>query len=112
MLFRGALNPFLIGPAPPALGCGAELVRERRDHAALLVPLWLAVAYRPLLLAALLVPQPFLLYGLLPAVPGLALATTRGLAEPATPRLVVWAYAGAVAFGYALYFQFLGFRCC
>jgi len=108
--FRGALNPFLIMLAPLSLGAAAMLAR-RGDRPATLALVWAAAAYLPFVAIALAGRFTFLTYAL-PLVPALALATARVAALPQVPRALVAVYAVAVAYGFAVYFPFVGFRCC
>lgn len=108
--FRGALNPFLVALAPLTLGSAATLAR-RGDRPAVLALAWAAMAYLPFVAIALAGRFTFLTYAL-PLVPALALAAARCAALPRVPRPLVVACALAVVYGFAVYFPFVGFRCC
>ncbi len=106
VFFRGAMNPYIVGIVPLAIGYAAYAAwRFRTDGAFLALALFVA-AYAPFWPAALLAHRISYIFYFLPAIPAVALAAAQFLHAPQTPRLVRWAFLGAVLLGFYGYFPF------
>jgi hypothetical protein len=110
ILFRGALNPYLIAALPLALAYALARLRGSDNRNALLALVWFALAYLPFLPATVLDHRIAYIYYMLPAVPALALATAELFSDPRIPRSVTAGYIVAILYGFAGYFPFAGFK--
>ncbi|GEM_PF-343465 len=110
ILFRGALNPYLIAGLPLALAYALARLRGSDNRNALLALVWFALAYLPFLPATVLDHRIAYIYYMLPAVPAIALASAELFADPRIPRSVTIGYIVAILYGFAGYFPFAGFK--
>ncbi|HEY8741595.1 MAG TPA: glycosyltransferase family 39 protein [Chloroflexota bacterium] len=110
ILFRGALNPYLIAGLPLALAYALARLRGSDNRNALLALVWFALAYLPFLPATVLDRRIAYIYYMLPAVPAIALASAELFADPRIPRSVTIGYIVAILYGFAGYFPFAGFK--
>jgi dolichyl-phosphate-mannose-protein mannosyltransferase len=108
IFFRGAMNPYVLPLLPPGLAFAASAWWRRRPGADLgaLALAWFAGMYLPFVAASLLQHRISYLYYFLPSLPAVAVAGSYFLLEAGLPRIVLWAYLGAVLLGFYGYFPF------
>ena len=106
IFFRGAMNPYVIFVAPLAIAYTAYAAFKRRDDWAFLVLALFFVTYGPFWPAALLAHRISYLFYFLPTIPAVAIAAARLMYAPEMPRIVRWAYIGAILLGFYGYFPF------
>jgi hypothetical protein len=110
ILFRGALNPYLIAGLPMALAYALARLRGLDKRNALLALVWFALAYLPFLPATVLDHRISYIYYMLPAVPAIALASAELFSDKRIPRAVTAGYIVGILYGFAGYFPFAGFK--
>lgn len=104
--FRGAMNPYVVAIAPLAIAYAAWAAwKERSDSAFLALTLFFA-AYAPFWPAAMIGHRISYIFYFLPAIPAVALAAAQLFHAPRMPRVLLWAFIGAVALGFFGYFPF------
>ena len=106
IFFRGAMNPYVIFIAPLAIAYAGYAAWTRRDDGAVLVLSLFSMTYGPFWPAALLAHRISYLFYFLPTLPAVAIGASHFLYAPQTPRIVRWAYIGAVLLGFSVYFPF------
>jgi predicted membrane-bound dolichyl-phosphate-mannose-protein mannosyltransferase len=104
--FRGAMNPYVIAIAPLAIAYAASLASRRRDDCATLALIFFVVTYAPFWPAALIAHRISYIFYFLPTLPAVAIGAAQLLYAPRLPRVVRWAYLGAVLLGFYGYFPF------
>jgi dolichyl-phosphate-mannose-protein mannosyltransferase len=110
ILFRGALNPYLIAGLPLALAYALARLRGLDKRNAVLALVWFALAYLPFLPATILDHRISYIYYMLPAVPAIALASAELFSDARIPRAVTAGYIVGILYGFAGYFPFAGFK--
>ncbi len=110
VLFRGALNPYLIAALPLALAYLISRLGGEDNRVALLSLIWFGVASLPFIPAAAVDRRIEYLYYMLPVVPAIALGCAALFADRRMPRAVTWGFVAAILYGFARYFPFTGFR--
>jgi predicted membrane-bound dolichyl-phosphate-mannose-protein mannosyltransferase len=108
VLFRGAMNPFVLQLWPLGLAWAGYVWWRRRAGAPLgaLTLAWFVFTYFPLCLAALFGQRISYIHYFLPTLPAVALAGSYFLLRAGLPRVVLWMYLGAVLLGFYGYFPF------
>jgi dolichyl-phosphate-mannose-protein mannosyltransferase len=106
IFFRGAMNPFVIFIAPLAMAHAAHSALKRRDALSFMALALFVAAYAPFWPAALIAKRISYIFYFLPALPAVALGAAGFLYARETPRLVRWAYIGAILLGFYGYFPF------
>lgn len=109
ILFRGAMNAYLIFTAPLAGGYVLAVLHKQFDRTALLAGVWFAVTYLPFVPATVLDHRIAYIYYMLPVIPAITVASAQLFADPRIPRAVTWGYIVAIGWGFAAYFPFAGF---
>ena len=110
ILFRGALNPYLIAGLPMVLAYALARLRGSDKRNSLLALVWFALAYLPFLPATVLDHRIAYIYYMLPAVPAIALASAELFSDRRIPRAVTAGYIVGIVYGFAGYFPFAGFK--
>ncbi len=110
VLFRGALNPYLIFMAPLAAGYVLMMLRQRGDRTALLAALWFVISYLPFIPAAVIDHRISYIYYMFPVIPSLVIASAQLFSDPRIPRVLTGAYIVAILWGFGAYFPFIGFH--
>jgi hypothetical protein len=110
ILFRGALNPYLIAGLPLALAYALARLRGLDKRNAVLALVWFALAYLPFLPATILDHRISYIYYMLPVVPAIALASAELFSDKRIPRAVTAGYIVGILYGFAGYFPFAGFK--
>jgi dolichyl-phosphate-mannose--protein O-mannosyl transferase len=106
VVFRGAMNPFIIGSAPLAIGYAAWRAWRHRDVLAWWCIAWIAATYLPYFPLAMLQHRVSYIFYFLPTLPAVVLAIAMLVREAGLPRVVQWAYVGMVAVAFLGYFPF------
>ena len=106
IFFRGAMNPYIILVTPLAIAYAAYHAFQRRDDYSIFVLVLFAVTYGPFWPAALLAHRISYIFYFLVTLPAVAIGAAQLMYAPQTPRLVRWAYIGAVLLGFYAYFPF------
>lgn len=108
VLFRGAMNPFVLMVWPLALSFAASIWWRRRpgSEIAALALSWFALAYLPFLAASLIGQRISYIFYFLPVLPSIVLAASGLLLTPGLPRPMVWGFLVAVLLGFGGYFPF------
>jgi hypothetical protein len=104
VLFRGAMNPLVIGAAPLFAGWAAWMLFRTGDRLAAWALSWLAATYLPYYPLALLGHRITYLYYFLPTLPAVAAAGALCLRRLPIPATL--AYMAAVLVGFAALFPF------
>lgn len=107
IFFRGAMNPYVIFITPLAITYAGYSAFKRRDDCSFLVLALFVVTYGPFWLAAIFAHRISYLFYFLPTIPSVAIAASQLMYAPQMPRVVRWAYIGAVLLGFYVYFPFL-----
>jgi len=107
IFFRGAMNPYVICITPLAITYAGYLAFKRRDDCSFLVLALFVVTYGPFWPAAIVAHRISYLFYFLPTIPSIAIAASQLMYAPHMPRVVRWAYIGAVLLGFYVYFPFL-----
>lgn len=107
IFFRGAMNPYVIFIAPLAIAYAGCSAFKRRDDCSFLVLALFITTYGPFWLAALFAHRISYLFYFLPTIPAVAIGASQLMYAPQTPRVVRWAYIGAVLLGFYVYFPFI-----
>ena len=110
ILFRGALNPYLIAALPLALAYAISLLSHKDNRVALLSLIWFGLAYLPFIPAAVIDHRIEYIYYMLPVVPAIAVGCAALFADKRIPRAVTWGFIVAILYGFAGYFPFTGFK--
>lgn len=98
--FRGAINPFLLFVAVPALAASLARVRSSVDDVDLLAVAWFAGMYLPLLAQVVLDDRTSYLYYMLIVLPGVYLAAARMFSR-GLPRAATVGWGIALLAGFA-----------
>lgn len=106
IFFRGAMNPYVVMLAPMAMAYAAYLARTRRDNLSFMALMLFAATYGPYWPAALLAHRISYIFYFLPTIPAVAIGTALLMYHPQMPRIVRWAYIGAILLGFCAYFPF------
>ena len=106
IFFRGAMNPYVIFVTPLAIAYAAYSAFKRRDDCSFLVLALFVVTYGPFWPAAILAHRISYIFYFLVTIPAVAIGAAQFMYAPQTPRLVRWAYIGAVLLGFYAYFPF------
>jgi dolichyl-phosphate-mannose--protein O-mannosyl transferase len=108
VLFLGAMNPYVLQlwPLGLAFAMCAWWRRHQGARLAALALAWFVMTYAPFYATTLLNQRISYLFYFLPTLPALALAGSYFLTCAGLPRLVTWAYIGAVLLGFYGYFPF------
>ena len=106
IFFRGAMNPYVIFIAPLAIAYVAYAAFKRRDDCSFLVLALFVVTYGSFWPPALLAHRISYLFYFLPVLPAVAIGAGQLMHAPQMPRVVRWAYIGAVLLGFYGYFPF------
>ncbi|MCL4545402.1 MAG: glycosyltransferase family 39 protein [Chloroflexi bacterium] len=110
ILFRGAMNPFLIALLPMSYAYALARLSSSERRNALLAIVWFAVCYLPFLPATVIDHRISYIYYMLPIIPALSLATAELFSSERMPRSVTAGLVVAILFGFAGYFPFAGFK--
>jgi 4-amino-4-deoxy-L-arabinose transferase-like glycosyltransferase len=108
VLFRGAMNPFVLQLWPLGLAFAGYLWWRRRPRADLgaLSLAWFAVNFLPFCAVSLFAQRISYIHYFLPTIPAIALAGSYYLLRGGVPRVVLWAYLAAVLLAFYGYFPF------
>jgi hypothetical protein len=106
IFFRGAMNPYVVMLAPLAMAYAAYAAWTRRDNTSFMALVLFAATYGPYWPAALWAHRISYIFYFLPAIPAVAIAVALSMYAPPMPRVVRWAYVGAVLLGFYAYFPF------
>lgn len=106
IFFRGAMNPYIILVTPLAIAYAAYNAFQRRDDYSVFVLVLFVVTFGPFWPAALLAHRISYIFYFLVTLPAVAMGAAQLMYAPQTPRLVRWAYIGAVLLGFYAYFPF------
>jgi predicted membrane-bound dolichyl-phosphate-mannose-protein mannosyltransferase len=104
--FRGAMNPYVIASAPIGIAYAIYLAWKERDDLSFMALALFFVTYGPYWPAAEIGHRISYIYYFLPVIPSVAIAAGQFFAAPWMPRLVRWAFIGAVLLGFYGYFPF------
>jgi dolichyl-phosphate-mannose-protein mannosyltransferase len=107
IFFRGAMNPYVIFIAPLAIAYAGYSAIKWRDDCSFLVLALFVVTYAPFWPAAILAHRISYLFYFLPTIPSITIGASQFMYAPQMPRVVRWAYIGAVLLGFYTYFPFL-----
>jgi hypothetical protein len=102
--FRGAMNPFIIFAAIPALGACLGAWWRSRAEIDLLPVAWVAGTWLPLLGQSVFDQRTSYLYYMLLVLPGIYIATVRLFSMRGLPRLTLLAWAGALIAGFLAFY--------
>lgn len=108
VLFRGAMNPYVLDLWPLGLAFAAW-VWWRRQPGANLAAMSLAgfaMLFLPFVAASLIGQRISYIFYFLPTLPAIVLASSGFLLGAGLPRVVLWAYLAAVLLGFYGYFPF------
>jgi dolichyl-phosphate-mannose-protein mannosyltransferase len=103
VLFRGAMNEYVVFAAPFALAFAAAAAWRGSRFGLLVLALFVA-NYGPVFFAWALASRISYIFYFLQSVPAIALGIA--LLVPATPRLMRWCFVAAVLFSFASWFPF------
>jgi predicted membrane-bound dolichyl-phosphate-mannose-protein mannosyltransferase len=106
IFFRGAMNPYVVFMTPLAIAYAAYSAFKRRDDCSFLVLALFVVTYGPFWPAAILAHRISYIFYFLVTIPAVAIGAAQFMYAAQTPRLVRWAYIGAVLLGFYTYFPF------
>lgn len=106
IFFRGAMNPYVVMLTPLAMAYAAFLAWTRRDNLSFMALTLFAATYGPYWPAAMFAHRISYIFYFLPAIPAVAIGTALFMYHPQMPRIVRWAYVGAVVLGFIAYFPF------
>ncbi len=104
--FRGAMNPFIVFAVPFAIAHTAQSAWRRRDDLSFMVLALFITTYLPYWPAALLAQRISYIFYFLPTIPAVTLGIASFLYSRGVPRVVRWAFIGAVLLGFFGYFPF------
>lgn len=106
--FLGAMNPFVLGLWPFALGIAAYAwwKREPLGDLGALVLAWFAMVYAPFVAGSLIGQRISYIFYFLPVLPAVVLGGSLFLLRPGIPRVVLWVYLAAVLMAFYGYFPF------
>jgi 4-amino-4-deoxy-L-arabinose transferase-like glycosyltransferase len=97
ILFKGAMNPVLIGAAPLAISYVAWRAWRFRETLSIWVLVWVAMTYLVYYPLVLFADRTTYLFYILLTIPALAVATAQLLRQAALPRVVTWSSGAAGA---------------
>ena len=108
IVFLGAMNPFVLGLWPFALGFAITwwVARRERSELGAFALAWFFCTYAPFYLTTLVGQRISYLFYFLPTLPAIALAGGQFLLGANLPRLALWIYLAAVLLGFYGYFPF------
>jgi dolichyl-phosphate-mannose-protein mannosyltransferase len=108
VLFRGAMNPFVLQLWPLGLAFAGYLWWRRRPDADLgaLSLAWFLVNFLPFCAVSLFAQRISYIHYFLPTIPAIALAGSAYLLRGGVPRVVLWVYLAAVLLAFCGYFPF------
>ena len=104
--FRGAMNPVLLGGMALAVPFAGWLAVRRRSRLATWSLVWIGANYLPFVAIVFLGGRVAYIYYFLPLVPAVGATIALLLLRAGLPRIVLWTYLVAYAWGYAAYFPF------
>ena len=108
VLFRGAMNPYvlMLWPLGLAFAAWAWWRRQPGSDLSAMALAWFAMMFLPFVAASLFGQRISYLFYFLPTLPAIVLASSGLLLGAGLPRVVLWAYLAAVLFGFYGYFPF------
>jgi hypothetical protein len=108
VLFRGAMNPYVLMLWPISLAFAASIWWRRRPGSGLaaLALAWFGLMLLPFVAASLIGQRISYIFYFLPTLPAIVLASSGFLLTPGLPRAVLWVYLLAVLLGFYGYFPF------
>ena len=104
--FKGALNPFLLFVAIPALFAAAARAGRDADELDLVALAWFAGTFVPFTVQALFQDRTTYVYYLLATLPALCIAAVRLFSAPGVPRAAAVGWAVALVIGFVELFPF------
>jgi 4-amino-4-deoxy-L-arabinose transferase-like glycosyltransferase len=110
ILFRGAMNPFLLFVLPLAGAFAIAQLRAKRSATALFSLVWFGLAYLPYIPLSVLDHRIEYFYYIFTAIPAIAIATAALFSDPRIPKSVTVGFVIGILYGFAGYFPFSGFK--
>jgi dolichyl-phosphate-mannose-protein mannosyltransferase len=108
ILFRGAMNPYVLHLLPIGITFGLWAWWRRRKGGQLgaMAFAWLVATYLPFFAASIYGQRISYIFYFLPSLPAVTLAGSYFLMEVGLPRVVLWVYLAFVLLGFYGYFPF------
>jgi len=104
--FQGAMNPFIIYLAIPAIVYSVYSAYKKGSRIAIFTATWFALTYLPFYPMSIIGHRIMYLFYFLPALPSVCLSVSYLFLDRRTDRIVLLAYSFAVLLGFVMLFPF------